>query len=143
MRTHLAIVLALTAACGKSDDKPAASRPANVTDEMVATADRYVDLMTKLGADLEAAGTDCKKATAALRARGTEAEAIRDDVQKLIKGVEDAGATAWFDATYSPRMKAVGARIRPTFEACQNDRELGAAAASNLLLPRKKRGAPP
>jgi hypothetical protein len=140
MRTSLfAIVIALSA-CSKSSDSTPPSRPARVTDAMVATADRYVELMTKLSTDLEASAGDCAKATAALRARGAEAEKIRPDVEKMISGIgDDADTKSWFDATYSPRMKAAGGRMRATVTACQNDRDLGAAMEANLLIPRRKK----
>jgi hypothetical protein len=135
------IAIVAVAACSKSSDEPARAveRPASVSDQVVAIADRYVALMSKLADELAAAGTDCKKAAAAARARGAEAEGMRGDVEKVIALAKDPAATAWFDATYTPPMKAAGAKMRRVFEACRDDAELGAAVETNLLIPRKKK----
>src|SRR5678815_2459783 len=63
-------------AAATSPGSPATSRPASVTDDMVASTDRIIVGLTALADDLDAAA-DCKAATAALRNREKSMHAVK------------------------------------------------------------------
>ena len=137
-RVAIAAAVAGLAGCSKTKAASGADRPATVTDDMVKTADRYVELFDRLAGDFQAAGTDCAKAAAAVGARSAEAEAMRPDIERLAK-IDDAAGKTWFDTNYSPKMQASVERFRPIMEACHDDAALGAAMEASILIPRKKR----
>jgi len=106
----------------------AASRPASVTDEMVASTDRIIVGLTTLADDLDAAA-DCKAATAALRNREKSMQAIKADAATAEQqwSAADADARRWFDTTYRPRFSTLNQRVMKRAMACESDPEFKAA----------------
>jgi len=115
-------------AAATSPGSPATSRPASVTDEMVASTDRIIVGLTALADDLDAAA-DCKAATAALRNREKSMHAVKADAATAEQqwSAADADAKQWFDATYRPRFSALNDRVMKRAMACESDSEFKAA----------------
>jgi hypothetical protein len=106
----------------------AASRPASVTDEMVASTDRLIAGLTVLADDLDAAA-DCQAATAALRKREKSMQAMKADAATAEEkwSAADADAKRWFDTTYRPRLSTINERVMKRAMACEGNPEFKAA----------------
>jgi hypothetical protein len=108
---------------------PTDGRPASVTDADVAFADRMVDVMAKLSANVVAAGSDCQQAA-------TEIRTIVPEVQKLTaegKQMEDklkadAAAKEWFEKNYAPKIGAIMGKMMGS--SCMQDPAVREALAS-------------
>lgn len=136
------VVLALFAACSHSEapppktaeapppaaapaPAPATARPASVTDEMVASADKVVDTLNKTFDDVAAAGVDCKAIAAALRKHLDEMKAIAPEANKL-EEVKDPDARTWFENTYGPKLAAGNDKMKAV-KNCSADTDVQAA----------------
>lgn len=106
----------------------AGARPASVTDEHVALAEKMVTAMTQFGDALKTAGTDCKAATAAVKAFGPKLKPIMDEASKVQAATDkDPAAKEWFDKTYGPKVMAAMSPMMTTAQACQKDKDFMAA----------------
>lgn len=138
----LVCVLAVAAGCGKKASDAAADpdRPASVSADVVEVADKYTGLMEALASDVVAAGTDCKKAAAAVEARNKEAAPVVEAAAKIKDTTaKDPAAKAWFEKRYTPRMMAAFEKMGATAGACRSDKDFDAAMANSPLIPRKKK----
>jgi hypothetical protein len=88
-------------------------RPASVTDAQVAIANKLVVTLNDMGKGITAAGTDCKKATAAVEAGTKALEPIKAEAMSLKQlGESDQSVKIWFESTYAPQfMEALGPLI--------------------------------
>jgi hypothetical protein len=114
------------------------ARPAVITDEILATMEAFMDEILKLGKELAAAGTDCKKATAAVKAATpavtkamAEAEKHRDAIEK------DPAADAWTDQWADAKMKDVGDPFMAAATTCKDDKDFGEAMKALGLFKKK------
>jgi len=135
-------VLVLLAACSHSDapqpktaeaPPPAAApapaapaaRPASITDDMVASADKVVGTLTSTFDDVAAAGSDCKAIAAALRKHVEPMKAIAPEANKL-EDIKDPEARAWLDNRYCAKI-AEGNQKMASAQACKDNEEVQAA----------------
>jgi hypothetical protein len=109
----------------------ALSRPASVTDEEVKVADAFVAATETLANDVAAAGTDCKKAAAAIQANVPKLAPLVAEGDKLrAQANADPEAKRWFQTNYVPKMMAAAGKMNPTTQACKDDADFVAAAKS-------------
>jgi hypothetical protein len=134
-------VLVLIAACSHSDAPPpktaadpppavapapaAGDRPATVTDDMVASADRVFEVLTKTVDDVAAAGKDCKAIAAALRKHLEPMKAIAPEANKL-EDIKDEAARKWFENKYGPKLAENNDKMKAVM-ACKDDADVQAA----------------
>ncbi len=141
MRTIALVVLA--AACSHGSAPPpqhtepppattgsaaASGRPASVSDDLVAKADRAVAAITKLAGDLDAAA-DCKAASEALRTDKQMMQAVMADADQLehLMNAADDAAKQWFAETYKPRLTAANTMAMKKATQCKDDPDFKAA----------------
>jgi hypothetical protein len=105
---------------------PAGDRPASVTPEMVAVAEKMIGAMEAMGKDLTAAGTDCAKGAAALKDHAAKLQPIAVEAKKF-ENKDDKEAEAWFQANYMPRMMGAMGGMMSLAQACQADADFAAA----------------
>jgi hypothetical protein len=104
-------------------------RPASVTDQDVALADKMVSLMEKLSTNVVDAGTDCAKVAAAIKSIGVELSSVMNEGKKMeerLKG--DEAAKKWFEGTYAP--KVMGPMTKLMGSPCANDKGVQEAMAA-------------
>src|SRR5262249_12332154 len=83
----------------------ALSRPASVTDDEVKVADAFVAATEALANDVAAAGTDCKKAAAAIQTNVPKLAPLVAEGDKLrAQANADPEAKRWFQTNYVPKM---------------------------------------
>jgi hypothetical protein len=136
------LVLVLLVACSHSDAPPpkntaapepaaapapaaAMERPASVTDDMVASADKVFDVLTLTVNDVVAAGTDCKQVAAALRKHLEPMKAIAPEANKL-EDIKDPDARKWFENKYGPKLAENNEKMKGVM-ACKDDADVKAA----------------
>lgn len=136
------IVLVLFAACSHSDAPPPktaaapppaaapapadpAARPAAITDEMVASADHVVGVLTSTFDDVAAAGKDCKAIAAALRKHLDAMKQIAPEANKL-EDIKDPDARTWFESKYGAKIAAGNEKMKSAM-ACKDDADVQAA----------------
>jgi hypothetical protein len=136
------VVLALLAACSHSDAPPpktaaapppaaasapadSAARPAAITDDMVASADHVVGVLTSTFDDVAAAGKDCKAVAAALRKHLEPMKAIAPEANKL-EDIKDPEARKWFENKYGAKLAEGNQKMQGAM-ACKEDTDVQAA----------------
>ncbi len=133
--TSIVIAVVLAAGCSKA----ASDRPAGITDEMVATADKYAGALEKFANDLEAAGSDCGKALEAVKESSEVGKTIAAGVDVVrAKTLSDPPAKEWFKKAYESRMKNAFDKVKGAAQACDHDEAFKAAIENDELLPRKR-----
>ena len=125
-----------------------ATRPAAITNEMVATFEMFVVAFEKLVADLATAKTDCARAIAFTKQHVSELTRLEPERTKLKAQLAtlrttDAAAGEWFGTTYGERMKASIVKLGPLFESCEGSGELKAAMGEAMsLFPMMRKKSP-
>jgi hypothetical protein len=99
-----------------------------VTEEMIATSDRVLAVITTFATDL-AAAADCNAATAAIQRNGPAMKAMMadGDVAEKQWAAADEDAQKWFKTTYSPRLDAANQSVMAKVMACKGDAAFKAA----------------
>jgi hypothetical protein len=98
-----------------------------VTDDLIASTDRVLAVLTKIANDVGAAA-DCKTAAAALRADAVDMQNVTvqaDDVESAWSGA-DTEAQQWFTSVYAPRFQANNEKMM-TKMSCKEDPDFAAA----------------
>lgn len=126
----------------------AGTRPAAITNEMVATFEMFVVAFEKLVADLVTAGTDCARGIAIAKRHVSELTRLEPERAKLRAQLAtlrttDAAAGEWFGTTYGERMKASIVKLGPLFESCEGSGELKATMGEAMsLFPMMRKKSP-
>lgn len=131
---------------GTTPAMPAAGgpRPASITDAHIATADKLVGVMTELGGALTAAGTDCKKAAAAISAAAPKMKAIEAEGEAMRNVTQnDKAAQQWFMANYVPKLMAPMAPMQQLSQTCKDDPDFNKALSESPMPGRKVKAADP
>ena len=122
------------AAVAPGEPAPAAAeapgpRPASLSDEDIALADKLVGAIEKMANGINEAGTDCPKVAAAIKSMSGEMSSIAEQGKKLNEKIEgDPAAKKWFEATYAPKvMDKMGKVMSNT---CFSDKAVQDAMAS-------------
>jgi len=127
------------AAPGTEEPVKPAERPASVTPEMAALADRVMNHMEAIATAAESNQADCKKAGAAMQA---EAEKARPDIEKMEEMTEktrnDPSADAWFKQNYESRLMAMVGKLMPVVQKCQADPDFQKAMKAMEFMGGKK-----
>jgi hypothetical protein len=114
-----------------------------VTDDQVALADKFIAATEAFAKEVAAAGTDCKKAVAAIKANQAKLAPVVAEAQKLSETVEkDPAAKQWFQSLYIPKMMAAAQIMSPITQACMADPAFKAAAATAMPMGQKKPATP-
>ena len=122
---------------------PSGTRPASVTDAQIKVADEFIAATERLAKEVAAAGTECAKAVAAIKANTPKMAPIVEEAQKLAEAVEaDPAAKQWFQSLYVPKMMAAVQVMSPITKACMADPAFKEAATS-IPMGQKKRTAAP
>jgi hypothetical protein len=105
------------------------ARPASITDEQVAVAQKVVDATTKFVNELDAVKDDCKKATAVLKGKtGKDLKAAVEEGSKLQAQIGNDPATMqWFHQTFGPKMMSTLGKLGGVFNKCRQDKNFEAA----------------
>lgn len=128
---------AAAAAAGSAGSAPAPmlpsasalTKPASVTAEQVTVADAFIAATESLANDVAAAGSDCKKAAAAIQANAPKIGAVAAAADKLrAEAKDDPEAKQWFQTNYMPKVMAAASKMTATTQACKDDPEFVAAA---------------
>jgi len=105
------------------------TRPASVTEDQVKVANDFIAATESLANDVAAAGTDCKKAAAAIQANAPKIGAVAAAADKLrAEAKDDPEAKQWFQTNYLPKVMAAASKMNATTQACKDDPEFVAAA---------------
>jgi hypothetical protein len=120
----------------------AAARPASVTDDMVATAERVVATLEKLSSDVVGAGADCKKMADAFTANTDDVKKMKADSDAMkATHDKDEAVKAWFKAQYEQRAnEAMMGMLEHAQKNC--DKDQGVRDAFSKLELMKKAPAP-
>ncbi len=104
-------------------------RPASLSDEDIALADKLVGTIEKMAGAINAAGTDCPKVASAIKSMSGEMSSIAEQGKKLDEKIQsDAAAKKWFEATYAP--KVMGTMSKVMGNTCFSDKAVQEAMAS-------------
>ncbi len=104
-------------------------RPAALTDEDIALADRLVVAIDKMANGINAAGTDCPKVAEVIESMSGELTAIAERGKKLNEKMQsDQAAKKWFEATYAP--KVMGSMGEVMNNTCFGDKAVQDAMGS-------------
>ncbi len=110
-----------TGAAAATGAAPAGDRPAVVTDEMAALAEKLVGEMEAMGKGLSAAGSDCAKGAEAIKASMEKMKPIAAEAKKHEAAMKDPAAEEWFKKTYESRMMGAMGGMMTLAAACQSD----------------------
>ncbi len=117
---------------GEPAPAPAADpgpRPASLSDDDIALADKLVTAIEKMASSINAAGTDCPKVAEAIKSMSGEMTTIAEQGKKLNEKMEsDEAAKKWFEATYAP--KVMGTMGKVMNNTCFADKAVQDAMAS-------------
>lgn len=116
------------------------ARPASVTDEKVAVAEKLVATLESLAEDIKAVGTDCAKGTTVLKKHTAEVQKMITAGAKL-KETNDDAARKWFKDNYEQRAQLAAGAMMSLAIQCQKD--VAFMAAFNALELKKKKSVDP
>lgn len=104
-------------------------RPAALTDDDIALADRLIGTLEKMATSINSAGSDCPKVASAIKAMSNEMNSVAEEGKKLDARISgDADAKKWFEATYGP--KVMGTMSKVMNNSCFGDKDVQAAMAN-------------
>ena len=119
-------------------------RPPSVTDEHVGVANKLVEATNKFADELDAAKSDCKKATAVVKNGGPAVKVAMAATDKLQTQLNtDPAAMQWFQSTYAPKMMGAVGKLGGVFTQCGKDKDFEAAFKNLELGGRPPPDAPP
>lgn len=105
------------------------TRPATVTDEMIAVMDKVVVAFEAMGADLRAAGDDCAKGAAAMRAHTPKLQAVAAEAKKFdAQTKDDEAAGKYFEQVYGERLMVSMGGMMDLSAKCSSDADFQKAA---------------
>jgi hypothetical protein len=103
-------------------------RPTSITDAHIAIADRIIAATNKFADLLDAASSDCRKATAVIRKSGGEMKAAMGEAETLqVQLNSDPAAMQWFQKAYGPRMMGAINKLGFVVGQCRKDKDFEVA----------------